>query len=139
MVEDVEELRTELHRETLGDRELLEHRKVKAMEARPDSLARLGAESGRTIQREAAGDRGWIRSNHSGHVGELAGLVKGCRVVDPERTRCAIDHFALNAQLGIADLDVIALAGSGGCRSRAGEVERLAALQSDDPVCGPAA
>src|SRR6476660_3476470 len=76
VVEDVEELSSELHREPLVELESFEHREVEAMEGRSCDLTRLAAKSCRALQGEAST---WRIRNRTTWP-QLARLVE-CRCV----------------------------------------------------------
>src|SRR5205814_5188347 len=54
MVENVEHLGAELHREPLSNRELLEYREVEAMETGAGGKGGFGSQGGRAIERNTA-------------------------------------------------------------------------------------
>src|SRR6266702_4450378 len=140
MVEDVEELSTEFRRDPLGDRELLEDREVETMNAGAYRVARFGTQGGRATERDAAGRRIGYGSKVARSAAQLAGLVEGLGIVQPERPRLAVDHLRLDATLlALTGKQYSATAGSRNAPGRTAEIQGLPALGGHDPVDRPSA
>jgi len=137
VVEDVEELGPKLHREPLGDGELLEYREVEAKDAGAHRVARLGSQGSRAGERDAAGRRVGYGSEVPA---QFAWLVERLRIVQPERTRRAIDDLGFNPPfLTLTGNQDRAAASSRNARRRTAEIERLPTLGCHNPVDRPTA
>ena len=140
MVEDVEELRAELHREALVNLEVLEQREVEPVESRTCDLSSLAAQSACTAIRHAAGRSIRNRSDNSRNHTQLARLAESSGVSNPERSVVSAQRRNLDPKFWtLAGKKNIVAARSRGCAGWAAEVERLPALQGYDPVRGPSA
>lgn len=127
MIENVENLRTELETETFVDGDLLENGEVKAMEARPRNLSRTAAECGDTTIDERGADSG---------LGASRWLSESCGVSNPAKLPICV---SVESQMGVLPANQeIVTAGPISCPVRARESDRLAALECGKPLNAPA-
>src|SRR5580658_1457531 len=145
MVENVEELRPELHGEAFVQLECLEEREIEPVEARPRYQTRLAAQRGGVAERNAAGRSAWNRHGRpryshgvSRSFTQFTWLVECGRVPNPVRTVRAFHRLDLDSKIrALAWHPKQVTSKSRGRSGLASEVGRLTALKGSDPVCGP--